>query len=256
MRVGCDIAVSGDTGAPTVRACATNPFTAGCDTGDLAELFDIADQKVEYCAEGAPTIFSAECNTRDEVNADRDALVRTCLADSTDSDCTDTILVEGVTGVDEVNLADCVENPWLPACTSISLFDNARFAHTEFCMRGGRADDPECMTLLENLRAVGSTTAQKTRATCITNPFAAACSSTTLGTTYDSARANRYAFCRDTAVIADAGTDGLCAGDGETTGTTIVSEICSWNGTDSTTTGTGTRINPLAGVCDVSYQYR
>ena len=284
----CGIAVSGDTGAPTVGACVTNPFTAGCDVGELAELFDIADQKVAYCATDAPTIFDTNCDTaRPEVVAERAAAVRTCLADGvaiaayaagtgTGTDinpvCMRTVL--GMTAVIEaialddvigdgpdglpgtaddikataddvrarveampINLASCVENPYLSECVGIESFAQARYAHRNVCMRDGNAGNPACADLLATLATTNSALA-----TCITNPFASTCS----GDIYSSAKTNRYAFCRNGADFENT----LCDGDGETTGTTIISEICAWDGVADLTDEAGMRINPIAGICD------
>ena len=240
----CDTAVSSDIDAPTARACGYNPFTAGCD----AELFNTVERQAAYCADDARTIFDTNCDSRDNIDTARSVVIGECVAALTtnknDASCTGRVIVAGVAedtvagtpAIPAVTVGVCLDDPFNTSCDS-DLFQFARDDHMEVCMSNGNAKLPSCTNI-----NTGDTTYQ----TCLRNPFDTACMSSTSGHRYRNARAARYAFCEGSRAGDEGGTGGLCAGEGSGgTGTTIRSEICSYDGV----VAIGDRLNPFAGVC-------
>ena len=239
---GCDTAVSDATGAPTIAMCNTNPYATGCD----ATVF--ADALTAYCADDADTIFNANCDSRDNIDTARSVVIGECVAALTtnknDASCTGRVIVAGVAedtvagtpAIPAVTVGVCLDDPFNTSCDS-DLFQFARDDHMEVCMSNGNAKLPSCTNI-----NTGDTTYQ----TCLRNPFDTACMSSTSGHRYRNARAARYAFCEGSRAGDEGGTGGLCAGEGSGgTGTTIRSEICSYDGV----VAIGDRLNPFAGVC-------
>ena len=240
----CDTAVSSDIDAPTARACGYNPFTAGCD----AELFNTVERQAAYCADDARTIFDTNCDSRTGIATARGNAIGECVAflttNKNDASCTGRVIVAGVAedtvagtpAIPAVTVGSCLDDPFHTACAS-DLFDEFRADHMEVCMSNGNAKLPSCTNI-----NTGDTTYQ----TCLRNPFDTACMSSTSGHRYRNARAARYAFCEGSRAGDEGGTGGLCAGEGSGgTGTTIRSEICSYDGV----VAIGDRLNPFAGVC-------
>ncbi len=268
---GCDVAVSGVTDAPTIAACNTNPYATGCDT----TIF--ADALTAYCADGAPTIFNTNCDSRTDIATARRVSIGACIAALTtnkdDASCTGReivaevpevpAIIAGTTMVDHddnpatpdivarpedakdaipavpaVTVGVCLDDPFNTGCAS-DLFDFARADHMEVCMSNGNANLPSCTNI-----NTGDTTYQ----TCLRNPFDTTCTGST-GHRFRNARAARYAFCEgpragSAAMVATGDTD-LCGSQGAGgTGTTIRGEICSYAGGAE-----GERLNPFAGVC-------
>ena len=239
---GCDTAVSDATGAPTIAMCNTNPYATGCD----ATVF--ADALTVYCADDADTIFNANCDSRDNIDTARSVVIGECVAALTtnknDASCTGRVIVAGVAedtvagtpAIPAVTVGVCLDDPFNTSCDS-DLFQFARDDHMEVCMSNGNAKLPSCTNI-----NTGDTTYQ----TCLRNPFDTACMSSTSGHRFRNARAARYAFCEGSRAGDEGGTGGLCAGEGSGgTGTTIRSEICSYDGV----VAIGDRLNPFAGVC-------
>ena len=242
LPAGCSVAVSGVADAPTIADCNANPYATGCD----ATIF--ADALTAYCADGAPTIFNTNCDSRANIATARSVAIGVCVAalttDKTDASCTDTVIVAGVDedtdagtpAIPAVTVGSCLDDPFHTACNSNPLFQFARDDHMEVCMSNGNANLPSCATLAA-------------AEPCVRNPFLASCMTATVGNRFRNARAARYAFCEgaragSAASVASGDTD-LCGSQGAGgTGTTIRGEICSYGGGAE-----GARLNPFAGVC-------